>query len=143
MVLLFTDVGLKGWQYILYFTIIYILFEVSYTMNDLAYWSMLPALTEEQRSGEDRGHSPYLRQCRPFAIVVGIVPITNALADYTGGMLKAYQTLAVALVLIMWIFQMITVLFCREQVEGLQSEKRICAISFASLSATTSFSGSL
>lgn len=123
MVLLFTDVGLKGWRYILYFTIVYILFEVSYTMNDLAYWSMLPALTEDQKEREKIG--AIARICANiglFGIVVGIVPITNALAERTGSLLKAYQVLAAALVVIMWAFQMITVLFCREQVEGLRSE---------------------
>lgn len=123
MVLLFTDVGLKGWRYIIYFTIVYILFEVSYTMNDLAYWSMLPALTEEQKEREKIG--AVARICANiglFSIVVGIVPITKALAAYTGSLLKAYQILAVALVIIMWIFQMIPVLFCKEQVEGLRSD---------------------
>ncbi len=123
MVLLFTDVGLKGWRYILYFTVVYILFEVSYTMNDLAYWSMLPALTEDQKEREKIG--AIARICANvglFGIVVGIVPITNALAERSGSLLKAYQLLATALVLIMWAFQMITVLFCREQVEGLHSE---------------------
>ena len=110
MVLLFTDVGLKGWQYILYFTVAYVLFEVSFTMNDLAYWSMLPRLPRSRRSGSGLGRWPVLRQCRPFAIVVGIVPITKALAAYSGSLLKAYQMLVVALVLIMWIFQMIPVL---------------------------------
>ena len=123
MVFLFTDVGLKGWQYILYFTIAYVLFEVSFTMNDLAYWSMLPALTEDQKEREKIG--AIARICANiglFAMVVGIVPITNALAAYTGSMLKAYQILAIAVVLIMWFFQMITVFFCREQVQGLRSE---------------------
>ncbi|HHT15919.1 MAG TPA: MFS transporter [Clostridiales bacterium] len=124
MVFLFTDVGLKGWQYILYFTVAYVLFEVSYTMNDLAYWSMLPALTQEQKEREKIG--AVARICANiglFAVVVGIVPITKALATYTGSLLKAYQVLAIALVLIMWLFQMITVLFCREQVVGLPDEK--------------------
>lgn len=123
MVLLFTDVGLKGWKYILYFTVVYVLFEVSYTMNDLAYWSMLPALTENQKEREKIG--AVARICANvglFAIVVGIVPITKALAGQTGSLLKAYQVLAAFLVIIMWIFQMITVLFCREQIEGLRSE---------------------
>ncbi|NLZ55405.1 MAG: MFS transporter [Clostridiaceae bacterium] len=123
MVFLFTDVGLKGWQYILYFTIAYVLFEVSFTMNDLAYWSMLPALTEDQKEREKIG--AIARICANiglFAMVVGIVPITNALAAHTGSMLKAYQILAIAVVIIMWIFQMITVVFCREQVQGLRSE---------------------
>ena len=123
MVLLFTDVGLKGWRYILYFTVAYVLFEISYTMNDLAYWSMLPALTENQKEREKIG--AVARICANvglFGIVVGIIPITNALAELSGSLLKAYQTPAIALVLIMWFFQMIPVIFCKEQVEGLQSD---------------------
>ena len=83
----------------------------------------VPALTEDQKEREKIG--AIARICANiglFGIVVGIVPITNALAERTGSLLKAYQVLAAALVVIMWAFQMITVLFCREQVEGLRSE---------------------
>jgi melibiose permease/lactose/raffinose/galactose permease len=93
-------------------------------MNDLAYWSMLPALTQDQKEREKIG--AVARICANvglFAVVVGIVPITNALAAHTGSLIKAYQVLAVALVLLMWFFQMITVLFCKEQVQGVDSEK--------------------
>lgn len=123
MIFLFTDFGLKGWTYVLYFTVVYILFEVSYTVNDLAFWSMLPALSEDQTVREKIGS--VARICANigmFGIVVGIIPITNFLAGVVGSMIKAYQVLAMALVAIMFVFQLIPVIFCLEKTQGVRVE---------------------
>ena len=47
-------------------------------MNDISYWSMLPALSIEQKERERIG--AMARNCANiglFAVVVGIVPITR------------------------------------------------------------------
>ena len=46
-VFMFTDFGFRGFPFLLIFTLVYIFWEVSYTANDIAYWSMLPALTKD------------------------------------------------------------------------------------------------
>ena len=48
-VLLFTDIGARGSTYVVWFAVIYLLWGLAWTANDIPYWSMLPALTLDQR----------------------------------------------------------------------------------------------
>ncbi|NSW92523.1 MAG: MFS transporter [Firmicutes bacterium] len=43
-ILLFTDFGFTGTEYVIYFIIIYLAWDLAYGINDIAYWSMLPSL---------------------------------------------------------------------------------------------------
>lgn len=114
-VLFFTDFGLTGTRFIVMFAIIYFFWELFYTMNDISYWSMLPALSIEQKERERIG--AMARNCANiglFAVVVGIVPITQALGRALGSMKSAYFVLAIAIAILMIAFQLITLLGVRE-----------------------------
>jgi len=41
-------VNLKGWSYVIFFAFAYLLWGITYTMNDIAYWSMLPSLSTDK-----------------------------------------------------------------------------------------------
>ncbi len=91
-VLLFTDLGLTGAGYVISFVIIYLAWDLTYGANDIAYWSMLPSLTTDQKEREKTG--AFARICANvgmYIVVVGILPITGAL----GGNKKAWFILAV------------------------------------------------
>lgn len=114
-VLLFTDLGMKGSAYIISFGIIYLAWGISYTMNDISYWSMLPTLSQDQRVREKIGS--IARICASvglFLVVALIVPITTALGNALGSMQKGYFALAVIIVCIMIVFQSITVFGVKE-----------------------------
>lgn len=117
-VLLFTDFHQEGWAYIIMFAFVYLLWEVSFTANDIAYWSMLPALSQNQKEREKIG--AIARICANiglFSLVVGFVPLTKMLQQMTGSMKTAYFVLAIILVLIMWFFQLFTLFFTKENRE--------------------------
>ena len=38
---------LQGWPFIIFFGIIYILYSITYTMSDISYWGMVPALSSD------------------------------------------------------------------------------------------------
>lgn len=42
-------VGNDGWNFVIFFGVIYLLWEIAFTMNDIAYWSMLPSLTTDAK----------------------------------------------------------------------------------------------
>ncbi|HCA70147.1 MAG TPA: sugar transporter, partial [Lachnospiraceae bacterium] len=54
-VLLFCDFGLHGAGYVTIFVILYLLWDFTYGANDIAYWSMLPSLTLDQKEREKTG----------------------------------------------------------------------------------------
>ncbi len=46
LVLIYT-LPLKGSAFVIAFTFLYLIWDITYTMNDIGYWSMLPSLTSE------------------------------------------------------------------------------------------------
>ena len=114
-ILLFVDFGLEGTSYIVVFGVLYVLWGITYTMNDIAYWSMMPSLSKSQSEREIIGS--VARICASvglFVVVTLVVPITTALAEVVGSLQKAYLVFTMILVLIMWVFQSITLLGVKE-----------------------------
>lgn len=114
-VMMYTDLGLDGTPYLIMFTVVYLLWDVSFTANDIAYWSMLPSLSMDQKEREKIG--AFARICADiglFAVVVGIVPVTNALGSALGSMKKAYFVFAVMISLLMIGGQCITLFGVKE-----------------------------
>jgi len=110
-VLLFVDFGLNAAGFVTMFVVIYLLWDLTYGANDIAYWSMLPSLTLDQKEREKTGS--FARICANiglFTTVVAILPVTNAL----GGDKKAWLMTAIAIVLLTWAFLMFTVFGVKE-----------------------------
>ena len=90
--ILFGNVG-TGTAYVIFFAVAYVLWDISYGINDIAYWTLLPALTQDQKQRENYG--AFARICANigmYIIMVGWQPITAAL----GNTPKAWMTVAVA-----------------------------------------------
>ena len=123
-ILLFTDLGLKDTAFIIVFGILYVAWGISYTMNDISYWSLLPTLSQDQKEREKIGS--VARVCASvglFLVVALIVPITEMLGNIFGSMQKGYFVLAVVIVIIMLVFQSITVFGVREPKENFEVKK--------------------
>ena len=123
-VLLFSDFGLSGSAYIVVFGIIYVLWGIAYTMNDISYWSMLPTLSQNQREREEIGSvSRICASIGLFAVVTLIVPVTEAIGGAVGSLQKGYFILSIILVVIMLAFLCFTVFGVKEPMRGNQKEE--------------------
>ena len=110
-ILLFFDFGLRGAGYVAMFVVLYLLWDLTYGANDIAYWSMLPALTLDQKEREKTG--AFARICANvglFVTVVAILPVTDEL----GGDTRAWLITAIGIVLITWVFLGFTVFGVKE-----------------------------
>ncbi|HHY82527.1 MAG TPA: sugar transporter [Clostridiales bacterium] len=115
-ILLFTDFGISGLGYVVLFAVFYLLWEITYTANDISYWSMLPSLSMDQKEREKIGAvAKICANVGLFTVVAGIVPITTALGNVYGSMKTAYTVFASALAIIMCVCQSITIFGVREQ----------------------------
>ena len=116
MLLMFADLPLTGGAYVAVFAVSYILWDIFYGVNDIAYWTQLPALSVDQRQRESMGS--FARICANvglYAVVVGILPVTGALTNAFGGNgQKAWFVLAAVVCAIMIGFQLITVFGVKE-----------------------------
>jgi melibiose permease/lactose/raffinose/galactose permease len=109
--LLFTDLNLDDTQFVAVFALLYLLWGLSWTMNDIPYWSMLPALSVDQRERERIGAlAKIFATLGLFSVVVAIIPVTSAL----GGDSRAWLLFATAVVAIMLVGQMVTLAGVRE-----------------------------
>lgn len=116
-VLMFLDFGAKEEQHIIIFALSYLFWEITFTMNDIAYWSMLPSLSTNQKEREKIG--AFARICANiglFFVVTGIVPITKMLGDSLGGLPKGYLAFAAMIVVVMLIGQCITFFGVKESI---------------------------
>lgn len=114
-VLLFTDFGLTGAAYIGVFAVIYLLWGISYTANDISYWSMLPSLSLKQEEREVIGSVARISaNIGMFFVVAGIIPITEALGNVFGSMQKGYTAFAIIVVAIMWLGLCVTIFGVKE-----------------------------
>ena len=81
MVLLFANVG-TGWSFIIFFAVAYFLWDVTYGVNDIGYWTLLPAMSTDQKQRERNG--AFARICANIGMYIVMVawqPVTSALGD--------------------------------------------------------------
>lgn len=113
--LLFTTFNLTGTSYLIYFAVFYILWGLSWTMNDIAYWSMMPSLSYDQKEREEIGAFARISANIGLFFVVGaIIPVTNMLGETFGSLETGFTVFMAILVVIMIAFQMFTVFGVKE-----------------------------
>lgn len=112
-VLLFSDTGLRGAPFVVAFAVTYTLWGIAWTANDIPYWSLLPALSLDQRERERTGSlAKVFATLGLFTVVVAIIPVTEAL----GGDDRAWTLFAVVVVVIMLVSQSVTLIGVHERV---------------------------
>lgn len=119
-ILLFANLGYTQAGYTMtyaaIFCVIYLLWGISFTTNDIAYWSMLPSLTYDQKEREKIGSlARIFANIGLFFVVAGIVPLTEMLGEMTGSPAMGYFAFAIIVVAIMWLGQLVTLFGVKEQ----------------------------
>lgn len=79
--LLFANIG-TGWGFVVIFALAYLLWDVTYGINDIAYWTLLPAMSTDQKQREKTG--AFARICANvgmYIVMVAWQPVTSALGD--------------------------------------------------------------
>ncbi|MCL1923267.1 MAG: glycoside-pentoside-hexuronide (GPH):cation symporter [Propionibacteriaceae bacterium] len=113
-ILLFTDFGARGFWFVILFAGIYLLWGLSWTMNDIPYWSLMPALTLDQKERERiSSRAKIFATIGTFAVVVGIIPFMQIFEPRIG-LQKSWLLFAVIIVVAMMIFQSVTLIWTKE-----------------------------
>ena len=121
--LLFQDFGLTGWAFVIVFAIIYVLSDMTYTMNDIAYWTMYSTFSTDAKEREKIGS-----QARTFAsigmfITVALTPIIYQSGAF-GTPKKAFSLWSLIIVSIFLISQIMIVLFVRESKDPIMTQPK-------------------
>ena len=106
-------VKLDGWSYIGFLAFAYLMFSITFTMNDISYWGMLPSLTSDERNK--------LTSCAQLLASAGIglasllIPLftTGSLAKW--GAPTGYKVIGIISAVLMVLFQLFTILGVKEK----------------------------
>lgn len=109
--------SLGGWGYVAWFAVFYLLWGITFTMNDIAYWGMLPSLTsdEKQRNSITTIMSIFC-SVGQFA-VAGLGPILSGAMGY-----DVYVVFAIICGSLLAISQIILFLFLKEHDRNIEEE---------------------
>lgn len=93
----------QGWAFVAFFGVGYLLWGMTYTMNDIAYWGMLPSLTS------DPGQRNLLVTVQGVFICIGQFSVAGLLPDMVAGnAVVAYRTAAIVIAILFIAFQLLT-----------------------------------
>ena len=110
------NVQLQGWSFVWFFGIIYFLYSITYTMHDISYWGMVPAL-----SSEADARNQYTSRATLFAGIGGMlaaafIPMLTAGDNAIGGnAVTAYGRVALIIAVLGPLFLAFTVFGVKEQ----------------------------
>lgn len=120
-VLLFSDIGLQGGGYIAFVAVTYLLWGMAYTTNDISYWSLMPAISKDQKVRE--GIGAIARICANIGMF-SVVVLYTMVPDLFGMPAKqSYFWFAVIVVLVMWVFQAFTVFGVKEDRSSMKQQE--------------------
>lgn len=109
LALMFT-VRPSGWWFVALFGLFYLLWELTFTMNDIAYWSMLPSLSKDERTRNQLTTFVALAASIGAFAVGGLMPII-----YKGQALKAFSWAGIIIALLFLGSQLLLVFTCKER----------------------------
>ncbi len=109
IVLLFT-VRLEGWGFVAFFGVSYLLWGMTFTMNDIAYWGMLPSLSSNPKERTTLVTLMSIFICIGQFSVAGALPIFVA-----GNAVNAYRVAALIISSCFLLFQLLTFFGVKER----------------------------
>ena len=105
----------------------YLLFSIFFSLNDIAYWSLMPAISKDQRVRE--GVGSFARICANigmFAMVL-LYPSMEGIfrgMGFDGSLREPFFIFAIAAAVVMCLFQTITLVGVKEDRTGLETVER-------------------
>lgn len=99
----------SGWNFVIFFGVIYFFWEIAFTLNDIPYWSLLPNLATDKKSRD---------QIAMMVVVFAAVGafFANAVISLTtvGNAVKGYSVISITFVLFFIACTLLTVLGVKE-----------------------------
>ena len=108
----------SGWAFVGFYSLFYLLWGMTYTMNDIAYWGVLPSLSSDPSTRDSLVTIMSIFVCIGQFSVAGVVPVVIA-----GNAVQAYRTVAFVVALALIAFQLLTAFGIREKDRKEQAEK--------------------
>jgi len=104
-----------GWKFVYLFGFLYFIWDITFTMNDIAYWSMLPSLTSEPKRRDKLTSYANLFATIGAIAATGLIPIfTNGNLALGGNSISGYRIVSIFIALTFAFSQVIVFFFVKE-----------------------------
>ncbi len=114
MVIYFSS-PLEGWPFVIFFACMYLLFDITFTMNDIGYWAMLPSLAKDQKQRATLTSMANLFASIGAIIAFATIPIlTNGPNAIGGNSITGYMWVSIIIAILFVAFQLMTSIFVKE-----------------------------
>ena len=110
IILMFNVQSLTGWGFVVFMIVVYLLWETTFTMNDIGYWSMLASLSSKK---EQRNSVTMLTVV--FAGVGAFAAQGGISFLYPGNVQQAFSWISIAIAVIFVAMQVVMVLLIKER----------------------------
>ena len=116
--------NLVGWDFVILFGVFYFCYSIAYTMHDISYWGMVPAL-----SSDAEARNQYTSRATLFAGVGGtlagiIIPMLTTGSNTIGGSANvAYRVVAIGICILAPAFLCFTIFGAQERREQIVIKK--------------------
>ena len=124
-VLMFHNFKMSETNHIIFLGVTYFLFSIFFSLNDIAYWSLMPAISKDQTVRE--GVGAFARICANvgmFAMVLIYLNVPSVFSFLGDNSRDIYFYFAIIVAVIMWIFQTITLIGVKEDRSQLEKTER-------------------
>ena len=110
LMVLFSFRPFGGWGYVAFFLVVYLLWEISFTFNDIGYWGMVPSLTRDPKQRNQ------ITMLMAIAINIGAFTVGAIVPDlYPGRAIVAFRSLSIIIGSIYIFSQLLIVFLCKER----------------------------
>ena len=114
MIFMFRSPNLEGFGLYAYFSVMYILWGMTYTVMDIPYWSMLPSLSSTQKERESMSVIPRIFASSAWLLMGAFgIALRNSLGG--GDEAKDYSSLAMVICVVFIATILVTVLFVKDR----------------------------
>lgn len=116
--------NLRGWNFIILFGVFYFLFSIAYTMHDISYWGMVPALSSDAAARDQ-----FTSRATLFAGIGGtlasiLIPmLTTGEMALGGSANKAYGIISIVIAILAPLFLCFTLFGVKERRDTAKAEK--------------------
>ena len=110
---------LSGWTFVVVFGILYLLWGMTYTINDVSYWSLLPALAQEKKERDNLTTLVAVFASLGAFAAGGLIPMLT-----TGNQVVMYRMISIVIAIIFVICSISVFVLVKEESEEEVSEEK-------------------
>lgn len=107
------NIDTLGWWNVAILGVCYLLWGMSFTMNDVSYWSLLPVLSEDKKDRDRLTTMVAIFASVGQFVAGGVVPMLTTQGD----MIKAYRWIAIIFAMVFFVCQVMVFFFTHDNKE--------------------------